>query len=204
MNEIRMIVHGNVVSEPVQRTSRTGGVFVTFRVASTPYHRTPDGKFVDHETTFLDVISFDALAANAASSLHKGQPVTIEGTFSSRRWVEADGHKRESPQVEASHIGHDLRRGRASFERVSKAAALGQDRGSDPEVLEAVAAMHDSEDSRPSWVDANGEVDEDHPGEEPTSGSGPSEPSEPSEPSGSSALGDPETDPYRVVDEPAA
>ncbi len=201
MNEIRMIVHGNVVSEPVQRTTRTGGVFVTFSVASTPRRRTADGRFVDRETTFVDVICFDSLAANAAFSLHKGQPVTVEGDFSLRRWVKADGHERESPQVEASHIGHDLRRGRASFERVSRAAALGLDRSSEPEVLEAVAAMHDSEDSRPSWVDANGEVDEDYPGEESTTGSGPSGPSVPAGPSG---LGDPETDPYRVADEPAA
>ncbi|MEO7753616.1 MAG: single-stranded DNA-binding protein [Terracoccus sp.] len=198
MNEIRMIVHGNVVGEPVQRTTRTGGVFVTFSVASTPRRRTPDGRFVDRETTFVDVICFDALAANVVSSLHKGQPVTVEGDFSSRRWLTADGHERESPQVEASHIGHDLRRGRAAFERVSKAAALGQDRSGEPEVLEALAAMHDSEDPRPSWVDANGEVVGDHPGEEPTRESGPSGPSGPLE------LGDPETDPYRVADEPAA
>ncbi len=162
MNEIHMTVYGNVVSEPVQRATRTGGVFVTFSVASTPRRRTPDGRFVDRETTFVDVICFDALAANAAISLHKGQPVTVEGDFSTRRWVDADGGKRETPQVEASHIGHDLRRGRAAFERVSKAAALGQDRSSEPEVLEAIAAMHGSADSRPSWVDANGEVDEDY------------------------------------------
>ena len=72
MNEIRITLHGNVVSEPVERLARNGSVYTTFRVATTPYRRTAEGRFVDGDTSFYDVIAFNALAANSAKALRKG------------------------------------------------------------------------------------------------------------------------------------
>ena len=80
MNETRITVHGNVVSDPVQRTGRTGSIFTTFRLAHTPYRRGADGRYYDGETSYFSVIAFSALAANSAVALHKGQPVVVLGT----------------------------------------------------------------------------------------------------------------------------
>lgn len=167
MNETRVTIHGNVVTEPVVRETRTGGVFTTFRIATTPVRRTAEGKFVDGETSFYGVIAFNALGANVGASLHKGQPVVVEGKLSTREWQGSDGQLRQSTEIDAEHVGHDLAWGRGRFERLSRAAALGQDRLSDPEVahaLRAVAGDHDPglaqyDDRRPVGVDANGEVD---------------------------------------------
>ena len=79
MNETRITVHGNVVTDPVQRTGRTGSIFTTFRVAQTPFRRGADGRYYDGETSYYSVIAFNALAANAAVSLQKGHPVIVEG-----------------------------------------------------------------------------------------------------------------------------
>ena len=141
MNEIRITVHGNVVSEPVERQARNGSTYTTFRVATTPYRRTSDGRFVDGDTSFFDVIAFNALAANAATALRKGQPVIVEGNLSVKQYLSNDGTPRNSPQIDAAHIGHDLSWGRATFERVSRAAALGHDRTADPDVQASVRAM---------------------------------------------------------------
>jgi single-strand DNA-binding protein len=198
MNETRITVHGNVVTEPVERQGRNGSVFTTFRVATTPYRRTADGRFVDGDTSFYSVIAFNALAANAASALRKGQPVIVEGNLSIKQYVGNDGQPRTSPEIDADHVGHDLSWGRASFERVSRAAALGQDRTADPDVQASVRALAEggsaSVDQRPAHVDADGVVDDAYDlGPEAADGA--------RDPGAVLATGDPETDDYEVVEQ---
>ena len=196
MNETRITVHGNVVTEPVERHGRNGSIFTTFRVATTPYRRTADGRFVDGDTSFYSVIAFNALAANAASALRKGQPVIVEGNLSIKQYVGNDGQPRTSPEIDADHVGHDLSWGRASFERVSRAAALGQDRTADPDVQASVRALAEGDASqRPAHVDADGVVSDDYDPElEETADVGLDE----------DAIGDPETDDFDVVERASA
>jgi single-strand DNA-binding protein len=199
MNETRITVHGNVVSDPVQRTGRTGSIFTTFRVAQTPYRRGADGRYYDGETSYYSVITFNALAANAAVSLHKGQPIVVEGSVSVKQYVGTDGQPRTSAEIDADHLGHDLSWGRATFERVSRAAALGHDRTADPDVQATVRAIVEGAalpEERPAHVDADGVVTDDY---DPDL-------EELDEPQGAdeiesrrSELGDPDTDEYEVV-----
>ena len=196
MNETSITVHGNVVSEPIERQARNGSTYTTFRIATTPYRRTPDGRFVDGDTSFYDVIAFNALAANVASALRKGQPVIVTGHISIKSYLSHDGTPRTSPQIDAAHIGHDMSWGRATFERVSRAAALGQDRTADPDVQASVRAMAEGEsvpsDPRPAHVDPDGVVDDDY---DPES-DGPTAATD----DDVLATGDPETDDYEVVE----
>lgn len=196
MNETSITVHGNVVSEPIERQARNGGTYTTFRIATTPYRRTPDGRFVDGDTSFYDVIAFNALAANVASALRKGQPVIVTGHLSIKPYLSNDGTPRTSPQIDAAHIGHDMSWGRATFERVSRAAALGQDRTADPDVQASVRAMAEGEsgpsDVRPAHVDADGVVDDDYDPE--------SDGATAANIDDVLATGDPETDDYEVVE----
>ena len=183
MNETRITVHGNVVTDPVQRTGRTGSIFTTFRVAQTPFRRGADGRYYDGETSYYSVIAFSALAANSAVALHKGQPVVVEGNLTVKQYAGPDGQPRTAAEIEAAHLGHDLSWGRATFERVSRAAALGHDRTADPDVQAAVRAIAEGQappNERPAHVDADGVVSDDY---------------DPSRP----GLGDPETDDYEVV-----
>jgi single-strand DNA-binding protein len=199
MNETRITVHGNVVSDPVQRTGRTGSIFTTFRVAQTPYRRGADGRYYDGETSYYSVITFNALAANAAVSLHKGQPIVVEGSVSVKQYVGTDGQPRTSAEIDADHLGHDLSWGRATFERVSRAAALGHDRTADPDVQATVRAIVEGAalpEERPAHVDADGVVTDDYdPDLEELD-----EPQAADEiESRRSELGDPDTDDYEIV-----
>ena len=198
MNETRITLHGNVVSEPVERQARNGSPYTTFRVATTPYRRTADGRFVDGDTSFYDVIAFNALAANAASALRKGQPIIVEGTLAIKQYVGNDGTPGRSPQIDAAHIGHDLSWGRASFERVSRAAALGHDRTADPDVQASIRAMAEGVSAptglRPAHVDADGVVDDDYDPESDVLSAVHAADDD------VLATGDPETDDYEVVE----
>jgi single-strand DNA-binding protein len=201
MNETRITVHGNVVTDPVQRTGRTGSIYTTFRVAHTPYRRGADGRYYDGETSFYSVITFSALAANAAVALRKGQPIVAEGNLTVKQYVGSDGQPRTTAEIDADHIGHDLSWGRAIFERVSRAAALGHDRTADPDVQATLRAIAEGQappsEARPSHVDVDGVVDDDYDAdlEDPDL-----EDADLEDPDlARTHLGDPETDDYEVV-----
>ncbi len=155
MYENYVTVVGNVVADPIERTTRSGGPFTTFRVASTPRYRTSDGRFADGPTSFYGVCAFNVLAANAGKSLQKGQPVIVHGKLRVTEWRDEKDQPRTSVEIDASHIGHDLTWGQATFARVSRAEALGYDPLADPEVQ---ASLREADAARPANVDENGVV----------------------------------------------
>ena len=120
MNETIVTVVGNVVSDPVMRATKSGKVFVSFRIAATErrYHRDAGG-WRDGETLFLGVTAWRALAENAANSLSKGQPVIVHGRLRHVSW-EHEGQRRTASEVEAYEIGHDLNRGTTAFTKGSR------------------------------------------------------------------------------------
>jgi single-strand DNA-binding protein len=205
MNETRITVHGNIVSDPVQRTGRTGSIFTTFRLAHTPYRRGADGRYYDGETSYFSVIAFSALAANSAAALRKGQPAVVEGNLTVKQYLGPDGQPRVAAEIGAQHLGHDLSWGRATFERVSRAAALGHDRTADPDVQATVRAINEGQappDDRPPHVDADGVVSDDY---DPSERLGTDTDADrgadvdPMAGGDGPGLGDPETDDYEVV-----
>ena len=159
MKEIRITVHGNVVGDPVARTDRKGETYSTFRIASTPSRRGADGLWRDMETTYYSVIAFRALGGNVATSLRKGQPVMVEGTVSQKAYVDKDGNPRQSLEIVADHVGHDLTFGRATFLRMNKGTAQGYDRTYDPDIRDVMEGLNDvGEPARPANVDRDGVV----------------------------------------------
>lgn len=123
MNEITTTVFGYVAAAPRHLVTRSGAAVTSFRLASTPHRFDPAVQgFVEGETTWLTVTCWRGLAFNAAQSLQKGQPVIVHGTLSVRDW-EQDGRTGREVEVDALAVGHDLRRGRATFERVTRPVA---------------------------------------------------------------------------------
>ena len=106
---------GNVGSE-VKVTEGEGYTFVRFRLAITPRVRKAEG-WGDADTTWITVSASRRLASNAAQSLETGQPVVVVGYLRTRVWFDKQGVQRETQQVEATTIGHDLSRGTAKFFR---------------------------------------------------------------------------------------
>lgn len=118
MNESTVTVSGNVVADPVEHVTSNGLGFTTFRVASTERRFNPKlGMFADGHTNFFNVTAFRLLAANAAVSLKKGQPVVVQGRLRINTYDRQDGGVGVSVDITADHIGHDLTWGRTSFVR---------------------------------------------------------------------------------------
>lgn len=138
MNETYVSMVGNAVDDPIRRVTRSGIPFVTFRLASTVRRPVPGaaGEYVDAGTSFVNVTAFRALGVNVDASVHKGDPVIVHGRLRVNHWVSGD-RSGTSVEIDALCIGHDLSRGRSSFERVGRTASYDDgDRLGDPAVQE--------------------------------------------------------------------
>ena len=125
MNEIMTTVFGNIAGEPRHTITPQGAPVTSFRMASTTSRFNQDLQgYVDGHTTWLTVSCWRGLAFNAAASLHKGQPVMVYGTLRVREWKDGDRTGREV-ELDALSVGHDLRRGRSEFARVTRPMASG-------------------------------------------------------------------------------
>jgi single-strand DNA-binding protein len=123
MNEILSTVFGNIATEPKHSITPQGVPLTSFRMASTTtrFDQELQG-YVDGHTTWLNVSCWRGLAFNAAASLRKGQPVIVYGTLHVRDWKDGDRTGREV-ELHAVSVGHDLRRGRTDFARVTRPMA---------------------------------------------------------------------------------
>ncbi len=113
----RITVAGRVGKEPERRTTKSGEVWLSFRLASTPRVRDDQGRWSDGETSWYSVNAYGALARNAADSIHRGERVLVAGDLAVRSWTGEDGRTVLTPTIRAAAIGHDLTFGTTSLAR---------------------------------------------------------------------------------------
>lgn len=131
MNEIFVTVNGTVGTD-VQLTAGERSTRARFRLATAErYLDRESNKWVERETVWLDIICFRKLADHVAASVVKGQPVIVRGRLRVSHW-ESDNGPRQTLEVLATSVGHDLALGRANFARPPRP---------DREPVEPVAAM---------------------------------------------------------------
>lgn len=132
MNETWVTVTGWVGSVHC-RDLASGGQVVTMRVASTP-RRFQDGEWIDGTTAWHTVKVWRQLADNVAASVSKGDPVLVHGRLVAEEWTRQDGTTGVENVVVAAQVGHDLGRGRATFQRVVAPASESQEGSAQPPV----------------------------------------------------------------------
>ena len=119
MNENYVNIAGFVGTDVEARTVGEGATVATFRVASTPRRwSSKEREWIDGETNWYTVNAWRMLGRNCCDSLRKGDPITLYGKLSVQVWRDDAGNERSTLVVDAACIGHDLNRGRSTFERV--------------------------------------------------------------------------------------
>lgn len=94
-----------------------GVAFTSFRVATTPrWYDSRQGAWTDGRTEWITVKAFRDAAFNIAASVHKGQPVIVQGRLRTEEWAGENG-LRTTLVLDAAAVGHDLTRGTAKFAR---------------------------------------------------------------------------------------
>ena len=99
----RVMVIGNVGSDPEMRFTPGGNPVTSFRVATNRAFTTAEGERKE-ETEWFSVVTWSRLAENCNQFLTKGQRVYVEGRLHSRTWDGQDGQKHTRVEIVANRV----------------------------------------------------------------------------------------------------
>jgi len=99
----KVMIIGNVGTEPEMRFTPNGNPVTSFRVATNWVFTTPDGER-KQETEWFTVVAWNRLAENCNQFLTKGQRVYAEGRLRTRSWEGQDGQRRSRSEVIANRV----------------------------------------------------------------------------------------------------
>lgn len=106
---------GNVVRDPDLRFTRSGKPVCSFSIAwNNRYQR--QGETVE-EVSYFDIVAWNSLAENVASTLRQGARVAVTGRLDQRSWEQPDGTKRTKIEIVADEVGPSLRWATAEIKR---------------------------------------------------------------------------------------
>ncbi|MDR0525244.1 MAG: single-stranded DNA-binding protein [Spirochaetaceae bacterium] len=97
-----ILIEGNLVRDPILRSTPKGTPVCTFSLASNRFFKQDSG--LEKEVSFFDVESWSKLAENCYSLGHKGRGVRVVGRLKQERWVGPDGKQRSRVTIVAEHI----------------------------------------------------------------------------------------------------
>ncbi len=99
----KMIVIGNLGSEPEMRFTPNGRPVTSFNVATNWRYTTSEGERRE-ETEWFTVVTWGRLAEQCNQFLTKGRLVYIEGRLRTHTWEGQDGQKRSRNEIVADRV----------------------------------------------------------------------------------------------------
>lgn len=99
----RVMIIGNVGTDPEMRFTPNGNPVTSFRLATSRVYTTPEGER-RQETEWFTVVSWNRLAENCNQFLTKGQRAYVEGRLHTRSWEGQDGQKRSRIEIIANRV----------------------------------------------------------------------------------------------------
>jgi single-strand DNA-binding protein len=145
-----LTVQGNLVADPVTRSTASGATVVGFRIASSGRRfDKPTGEFRDGDPMFITVSCWRSLGTNVAASLRKGDSIVARGRLIYRTYDDRQGVRRSVHELDAIAVGPDLARCPVDVRRPQRPAEPAQ-----PETPVAAVAANgrsagSSEEPRP-------------------------------------------------------
>ena len=110
MNKVFLI--GNLVADPVLRTTPSGDSVCSFRIAVNRRRRS-NAEAGQPEADFFNISAWRQLGENCSKYLAKGRKVSVVGSVSCRTYVANDGQTRASLDVQADDVEFLTPRGEA-------------------------------------------------------------------------------------------
>jgi len=99
----KVMIIGNVGTDPEMRFTPNGNPVTSFRVATSRYYTDKDGQR-KQETEWFSVTTWNKLAESCNQFLAKGRRAYIEGRLRSRTWEGQDGQKRTQVEIVAERV----------------------------------------------------------------------------------------------------
>ena len=101
LNKVMLI--GNVGTDPEMRYTANGNAVTTFRLACNRNYSGPDGERKE-ETEWFTVVTWNKLAETCSQFLQKGRRAYVEGRLQTRSWDGPDGQRRYRTEVIANTV----------------------------------------------------------------------------------------------------
>jgi single-strand DNA-binding protein len=103
MNNLNSIlIEGNLVRDPLFRTTPKGTPLCTFSLASNRFFKQDSG--LEKEVSFFEVETWSKLAENCYSLGRKGRGVRVVGRLKQERWNGSDGKAHSKVAIVAEHV----------------------------------------------------------------------------------------------------
>jgi len=99
----KMLVIGNLGTDPEMRYTPSGSPVTSFRIATNRRYTTRDGE-QHEETEWFTVEAWNQLAEQCNQYLSKGRRVYVEGRLKSDSWTGNDGQTRFRNQITANQV----------------------------------------------------------------------------------------------------
>jgi len=101
MNFNKVILAGNLASEPEMKETPSGQSVCSFRLATNRYWTDKDSGEKEQKTEYHDIVAWRKLAEIASQYLNKGSLVLIEGRLQTRSWEDSSGDTQYKTEVVA-------------------------------------------------------------------------------------------------------
>jgi len=103
MNNLNsVLIEGNMVRDPIVRSTPKGTQVCNFSIASNRFYR-QDSNF-EKETGFFDVEAWGRLIDTCVSQGRKGRGVRVVGRLKQGRWTGDDGKNHSRVSIVAEHV----------------------------------------------------------------------------------------------------
>jgi single-strand DNA-binding protein len=103
MNSLNsIIIEGNMVRDPLLRSTAKGTALCTFTIASNRYYKQDSN--LENEVSFFDVESWAKLAESCHDLGHKGRGIKVVGRLKQSRWSDPDGKPHSRVSIVAEHV----------------------------------------------------------------------------------------------------
>ena len=99
----KVMIIGNLGSEPEMRFTPNGNPVTSFRVATNRVYITPEGERRE-ETEWFTVVAWSKLAEQCNQFLTKGRLIYAEGRLRTHTWEGQDGQKRSRTEIIANRV----------------------------------------------------------------------------------------------------
>ncbi|MGB6453002.1 MAG: single-stranded DNA-binding protein [Streptosporangiaceae bacterium] len=122
-NDAYFAVSGYVATQPKVDRLDDGTCALSMRLAWTPrVMNRATGEWTDRPTSFVSVTCYRKVAENASRCLRRGDAIMLRGTLRVREFTDQAGAKRNSVDVVADSLGHDMSRGTSHYTKVNQHA----------------------------------------------------------------------------------
>lgn len=103
MSVNKVILVGNAGADPEVRTTGSGVVICSLRLATNERRKDDAGNWVDH-TEWHRVTAFGTTAENLGRYVRKGRQVYVEGKIRTRKYQDKDGVDRYATEIIADQV----------------------------------------------------------------------------------------------------